>query len=170
MLIGGETLIQICRNALRALTGGGSQSIEEPQPERTEVDDIIEKIYANMSACHLKNENWQRALETANKALNKNENNFKAMFRKGKALGELGFFDKAEKVLEDLKTKNPTDAPGIIAELSRLRTLDQAREKAHKQKLKGFLTREKPEKKPAPIVEPGIEEIVSPGVASASHT
>lgn len=27
----------------------------------------MEKIYANMSACHLKNENWQRALETANK-------------------------------------------------------------------------------------------------------
>jgi hypothetical protein len=32
-----------------------------------QVDDIVEKIYANMSACHLKNENWQRALETANK-------------------------------------------------------------------------------------------------------
>jgi hypothetical protein len=30
------------------------------------------------------------------------------MFRKGKALGELGFFDKAEKVLEELKTKSPT--------------------------------------------------------------
>jgi len=61
-------ILGIDKNALRALTGGGSQSIEEPQPERTEVDDIIEKIYANMSACHLKNENWQRALETANKA------------------------------------------------------------------------------------------------------
>jgi pentatricopeptide repeat protein len=32
------------------------------------------------------------------------------MFRKGKALGEQGFFEKAEKVLEDLKTKNPTGA------------------------------------------------------------
>ena len=41
-------------------------------------------------------------------ALAKNENNFKAMFRKGKALGELGFFEKAEKVLEELKTKNPS--------------------------------------------------------------
>jgi hypothetical protein len=30
------------------------------------------------------------------------------MFRKGKALGELGFFDKAEKVLEELKTKSPS--------------------------------------------------------------
>jgi hypothetical protein len=39
-------------------------------------------------------------------ALAKNENNYKVMFRKGKALGELGFFLKAEKVLEELKTKN----------------------------------------------------------------
>jgi propanediol dehydratase large subunit len=29
------------------------------------------------------------------------------MFRKGKALGEQGFFDKALVVLEDLKKKNP---------------------------------------------------------------
>jgi hypothetical protein len=29
------------------------------------------------------------------------------MFRKGKALGELGFFEKASKVLNDLKTQNP---------------------------------------------------------------
>jgi hypothetical protein len=32
-----------------------------------QVDDIVEKIYANMSACHLKNKNWKRALETADK-------------------------------------------------------------------------------------------------------
>ena len=32
-----------------------------------QVDDILEKIYANMSACHLKNQNWKRALETADK-------------------------------------------------------------------------------------------------------
>jgi hypothetical protein len=80
------------------------------------------------------------------------------LFRKGKALGELGFFGKAEKVLEELKTKSPTglfplsiranhpftlyglpvDAPGATAELARLRTIDQAREKVHKQKLKGL--------------------------------
>ena len=96
-----------------------------------QVDEIIEKIYANMSACHLKNQNWKRAQETADKvglrissflffflknspdgawsqALAKNENNYKAMFRKGKALGEQGFFEKALKILEDLKTKNPS--------------------------------------------------------------
>lgn len=32
-----------------------------------QVDDILEKIYANMSACHLKDQNWKRALETADK-------------------------------------------------------------------------------------------------------
>lgn len=36
-------------------------------PNSFKLDDVIEKIYANMSACHMKNENWQRALETANK-------------------------------------------------------------------------------------------------------
>lgn len=79
------------------------------------------------------------------------------MFRKGKALGELGFFEKAEKVLEEVKTKNPTgtlsdnilpglnsvfnksntDAPGVTAELARLRAIDQAKEKANAQRLKG---------------------------------
>ncbi|KAF8802466.1 TPR-like protein [Phlegmacium glaucopus] len=109
--------------------------------ERTEVDDILEKIYANMSACHLKNQNWKRALETAEKALAKNENNYKAMFRKGKALGEQGFFDKALNVLEDLKKKNPTDTTLVAQEIARLRALDNERERVHKQKLKGFLNK-----------------------------
>lgn len=98
-----------------------------------QVDDILEKIYANMSACHLKNQNWKRAVETADKvrfrivdhttyiygtyslqALAKNENNYKAMFRKGKALGEQGFFEKALKVLEELKKKNPSGSTDAI--------------------------------------------------------
>ena len=45
---------------------------------------------------------------TGSKALAKNDKNFKAMFRKGKALGEQGFFEKALKVLEKLKTENPS--------------------------------------------------------------
>ena len=76
-----------------------------------------------MSACLLKQGKWQRAIESAEKvcfqessrafetdedqAIALNENNFKALFRKGKALGELGFFEKSYKVLEDLLKKNP---------------------------------------------------------------
>ena len=36
------------------------------------------------------------------KALHYNPKNYKAMFRKAKALKEQGFFEKAEKILEEL--------------------------------------------------------------------
>ncbi|KAF5359329.1 hypothetical protein D9756_003254 [Leucocoprinus leucothites] len=116
------------------------------QKEKSEVDEIIEKIYANMSACHIKNQNWKRAAETADKALQKNENNYKAMFRKAKALGEQGFFEKASKILEDVKAKSPADAAAATAELARLKVIDDERERVHKQKLKGFLNKKKDDK------------------------
>ena len=79
------------------------------------------------------------------------------MFRKGKALGEQGYFEKAEKILEQLKSENAAgcvlsclmsvahmwlqplilDAPAADAELARLRTVDNEREKASRQKMKG---------------------------------
>lgn len=34
-----------------------------------QIDDILEKIYANMSACHIKKGNWKRAVETADKVI-----------------------------------------------------------------------------------------------------
>jgi len=67
-----------------------------------QADGLIEKAYANMSACHIKRENWKRAQETAEKALAKNPKNYKAMFRRGKALGEQGYFERAETILEEL--------------------------------------------------------------------
>jgi tetratricopeptide (TPR) repeat protein len=109
--------------------------------ERTEIDDILEKIYANMSACHLKNQNYKRAVETADKALAKNEKNYKAMFRKGKALGEQGFFEKASKVLNELKTQNPPDTTVVDQEIARLKAIDDERERVHKKKMKGFLNK-----------------------------
>lgn len=44
--------------------------------------------------------------------LAKNADNVKAKFRKGKALGELGFFEKANAMLEDL-LKNNEQGPGM---------------------------------------------------------
>ena len=82
------------RNAIKSLTGGlstpappldGTSQIKEektevghPRVRRAaivqcsgisvlQVDEMVEKIYANMSACHLNQKNWQRALETADK-------------------------------------------------------------------------------------------------------
>src|ERR1700728_4148931 len=40
------------------------------------------------------------------------------MFRKGKALGELGYFEKAEVVLEDLKKLNPSGRSSLPSTLS----------------------------------------------------
>jgi len=157
-------LLGLDKNAMQGLgvvpppppvTAGASSSAEAK--EKTEVDELIEKIYANMSACHIKQQNWKRAIETADKALAKNENNYKAMFRKGKALGEQGFFERSVKILEDVKTKNPTDAVMVDAEIARLRAIDNEREKVHKQKLKGFLTRDKGEKKLAQAETPTAE-------------
>lgn len=132
-----------------------------------------------MAACHIKNGNYQRAVETADKvrsrpnqhvfahkriphiiqALAKNENNGKAMFRKAKALGELGYFEKAVKILEDLKKKSPTgkrllsclaphcarytnsitftDVASADQEIARLTVIDNERERVHKKKMKG---------------------------------
>lgn len=79
-----------------------------------------------MSQCHLKLSNWKRAIDTADKAgrvlltlriscwadattqaIAINPKNYKALYRKAKAQGELGYFEKAEKILEDLLVKNP---------------------------------------------------------------
>ncbi|KAJ7170835.1 hypothetical protein C8R43DRAFT_1150277 [Mycena crocata] len=140
-------LLGLDKNALQGMGMGSptpppaaSSSSAPPDAkakEKTEVDDIVEKIYANMSACHLKNKNWKRALETADKALAKNESNYKAMFRKAKALSEQGYFERAVKLLEDLKSKSPADAALADAELTRLRAIDKERERANNKKLKG---------------------------------
>jgi tetratricopeptide (TPR) repeat protein len=67
-----------------------------------------------MSACHIKRENWKRAQETAEKALARNSKNYKAMFRQGKALGEQGFFERAEKILEELIKESPAGKLALL--------------------------------------------------------
>ncbi|KAJ7761905.1 TPR-like protein [Mycena maculata] len=136
-----------------AASSSSAAAPPDPKKEKTEVDIIVEKIYANMSACHLKNKNWKRAQETADKALAKNENNYKAMFRKAKALAEQGYFERAVKLLEDLKSKSPADAAMADAELTRLRAIDKERERANNKKLKGFLKRDKGDKETEEVVD-----------------
>ncbi|KAI0001412.1 hypothetical protein BJV74DRAFT_818460 [Russula compacta] len=140
-----------------AMKSGPIDSAAAPK-ERTEADELVEKVYANMSACHIKRENWKRAQETAEKALARNPKNYKAMFRRGKSLGEQGYFERAEKILEELIKESPADAPVATAELKRLRAIDKEREKVHNQKLKGWLSRGGLETSTAEVVE----EVASP--------
>ncbi|KZV80346.1 hypothetical protein EXIGLDRAFT_781111 [Exidia glandulosa HHB12029] len=126
-----------------ALPGYKAPDPSAQEKEKSEIDELLEKIHSNMAACHIKNSNWKRALESAEKAIAKNDKNYKAIFRKGKAQGELGFFEKAETTLTQLLKDNPADAVTIQAELDRLRKKDQEREKVHSQKYRGFLSRDK---------------------------
>jgi len=148
-----------------ALKSGPIDSAAAPK-ERTEADDLVEKVYANMSACHIKRQNWKRAQETAEKALAKNPSNYKAMFRQGKALGEQGFFERAEKILEEIIKQTSADAPAATAELKRLRAIDKEREKIHNQKLKGWLSRGGLDTSTPDTVE----EVSSPGTKERRST
>ena len=87
-------------------------------------------------------------------ALAKNPKNSKALFRKAKALGEQGYFEKAEAILTELLKEDSSgsssthlsslaaqlslDGPIIQAELARLRAADKVREKEHNKKFKGM--------------------------------
>ncbi|KAK0469700.1 uncharacterized protein EV420DRAFT_1496176 [Desarmillaria tabescens] len=161
------------KNAIPGMSVMPSRAEEENADKKlSEIDEIISKIYGNMSACHFSQQNWKRTIETADKALSKNEKNYKALFRKGKALGEQGYIERAIKVLEDVKKKNPEDGPKADAEIARLNAIDKARAKVERQKLKGFLTREPKSKSKAAATttdpEEEIESIVSPAVATSS--
>ena len=70
------------------------------------IDEELEKVYSNMSACHTRLGRWQRVIETADKALAINKENNKALFRKARALGELKYFEKAEAIFEELLKKD----------------------------------------------------------------
>jgi len=106
----------------------------------TEADELIEKIYCNMAACHIKNSNWERALDSANKALKKNENNTKALFRKAKALAGSGYTEKAIVILEDLAVKSPDDA-AVKAELKSVKVVDKDREQKAMSSFKGMFNK-----------------------------
>lgn len=158
-----------------ALPGYKAPEPGDQEKEKSEIDDLLEKVHSNMSACHIKNSNWKRALESAEKAIAKNEKNYKAIFRKGKALGELGFFEKADKTLTQLKKDNPADGPVIDAELKRLRAMDQERERVHSQKYRGFLSKDKGDSKPTKVdkgkgVDPAERTVpLSSGARQTAH-
>jgi len=108
--------------------------------KKTEADVLLEKIQSNICACHIKNENWKRALESANQILKKTPDNKKALLRKGKALLGQGFPEKAVIVFEGLVKQDPNDAE-VKRELAAARVADKAATSQGLKKFKGFLNR-----------------------------
>ncbi|CAE6465407.1 unnamed protein product [Rhizoctonia solani] len=156
------------KSLLPALTGGGPGPSEakpgEPQP-KTEADELLEKIWTNMAACHLKGGNYNRVIELADKALKKNENNTKAKYRKAKAYAAQGYTEKAIDILDELLKKEPNDA-AMKKDLEDIKSKQAATEKKGLSKFKGMYNRPTKEGKPE-TDEEKVEEIKSPGVAAS---
>jgi len=123
---------------LAGVAGGSGDSKPDETKTITKVDQLIGVIQSNMAACHLKTENYNRALYYAEKVTEKNPDNTKMQFRKAKALAGIGYTEKAIKILEDLVSKNQNDAL-FKSELAAVRIKDKEAEKKSYGKFRGFL-------------------------------
>ncbi|CAE6465721.1 unnamed protein product [Rhizoctonia solani] len=157
------------KSLLPALAGGAPGPSEDkpgaPQPQ-TEADELLEKIWTNMAACHLKGGNYNRVIELADKALKKNENNSKAKYRKAKAYAAQGYTEKAIGIFEELLKQDP-NATTMKKELEDIKAKQAATEKKGLSKFKGMYNRPAAEGK-SKAAEENVEEIKSPGVAASS--
>ncbi|CAE6536281.1 unnamed protein product [Rhizoctonia solani] len=158
------------KSLLPALAGGAPAPAPEakpgaPQP-KTEADELLEKIWTNMAACHLKGGNYKRVIELADKALTKNENNTKAKYRKAKAYAAQGYTEKGIEILEELLKQDPNDA-AVKKDLDEIKIKQAAVEKKGMSKFKGMYNRPAKEDK-SEETEEKVEEIKSPGVSASS--
>jgi FK506-binding protein 4/5 len=87
----------------------------------------------NIAAVHLQCKDWSKALEAANKALELDGGNSRALVRKGKALFNLARWDEAERVLEKIHEESDDQA-----EAKRVRALIVAKRKEHDAKEKSL--------------------------------
>ncbi|CAE6470852.1 unnamed protein product [Rhizoctonia solani] len=146
------------KSLLPALTGGGVPDPDNkpgsPQA-KTEADELLEKIWTNMAACHLKGGNYKR-----------NENNSKAKYRKAKAYAAQGYTEKAIDILEELLKQDPNDVL-MKKDLEDIKIKQAATEKKGLAKFKGMYNRPSKEEKSGDDGEK-VEEVKSPGVAASS--
>ncbi|KIJ31346.1 hypothetical protein M422DRAFT_70891 [Sphaerobolus stellatus SS14] len=132
------------KSALPVSLGGGDElPNEDGDKPKGKVNELLDKIYSNQSACYIKKKNWKRAIEAADKALSKNKDNHKALFRRAKANGEMGFLEKATKLFEELREKSTDDNEKnlIDQELNRMQLEDARRRKQVDSSLRGFLNK-----------------------------
>ncbi|XP_043567913.1 zinc finger CCCH domain-containing protein 7A isoform X2 [Chiloscyllium plagiosum] len=73
------------------------------------VNGVIEKLYANRAACYLNMGLYNRVLDDCDKALQLNDRNYRALYRKAKSLKELGRHEEAYKVVAECSLAVPQD-------------------------------------------------------------
>ncbi|CAG8460415.1 1804_t:CDS:2 [Diversispora eburnea] len=141
---------------------------QEEEPKKDPLHEDITKttsvIYSNMAACHIKKEKWSKAIERADevmishinlcrhlaknninaKALKKDPENTKALFRRAQALIKDGNTTKAREDLTKLTAKDPDDG-AIKREWQLLKAKEKEQERKQRKELAGMFDRMKRE-------------------------
>ncbi|KAJ3104528.1 hypothetical protein HDU96_008909 [Phlyctochytrium bullatum] len=117
---------------------GGQQDLEDAI--KNDIKLTINTCHTNMAACHLKNGNWEKAIKSCDKVLEKTPDNAKALFRRGKANLELKNVDKAESDLKKALELEPKDA-GIRAELEKIKVIHKQYDEKQKKEWAGMFDR-----------------------------
>ncbi|KAI1298622.1 hypothetical protein EDD11_006762 [Mortierella claussenii] len=118
-------------SAMRPQDGAASEG------QKNEIKSNLAVIYSNMAACHLKNNNYKRAIEVCNSALKNDPDNFKAKFRRGQAKSGEGNIAGAEADFLSLGEK----VPGVKAELEKLKKKSKDADEKQRKTMGGFLSR-----------------------------
>ncbi|RIA92420.1 hypothetical protein C1645_765253 [Glomus cerebriforme] len=117
---------------------------EEPKndPLQEDITKTMSVIYSNLAACHIKEQNWDKAISYANKALKHDPENTKALFRRAQAYINEGNTTRAREDLEKLTVKNPDDA-AVKREWYNLKMKDKEQDEKQRRELKGMFNRKK---------------------------
>ncbi|KAG0029816.1 hypothetical protein BGZ81_003387 [Podila clonocystis] len=115
-------------------SGSGGSATDD---QKNEIKTNLAVVYSNMGACHLKKQNYKRAIEVCNKALQYDPANVKAKFRRAQAKLQEGNLAGAEADLNSLGD----GVPGVKAELEKLKKKSKDADEKQRKTMGGFLSR-----------------------------
>ncbi|CBQ73190.1 conserved hypothetical protein [Sporisorium reilianum SRZ2] len=123
-------------------------SSDEDDAEGAESEKHLSTVYSNMAACYLKQRNYTRTVEVADKSIRCDSRNVKAKYRKAQALRLAGELYAAQQfgsdTLDALRSKRTGSAAEVESferELKAVQSAIRAKEVRGREKWKGFLGR-----------------------------
>ncbi|PWA18747.1 hypothetical protein CCH79_00005555 [Gambusia affinis] len=125
-----RTAVRKYKKALRYLDMSGN--LVENEEEHRKLEPTAVSCFLNMAACKLKLQLWQEALESCNEALELNQENTKALFRRAQAWQGLKEYNKALVDLKKAQGIAPEDK-AIINEMKKVQLkIQEEKEKEKK--------------------------------------
>jgi len=132
-------------NSMRSVKYMLDKNLYKDKPEqRAEVYQMELRLSLNMSQGYLKTREWSKAIEFADKALEREPSSTKALYRKATALNNVGNFREALQVCEQLLQIEPDSAAGaaLLAETKRSNQLHQQKARKMAQRAIGGIERD----------------------------